>query len=631
MSCRRDDAALWAAIDAGVQRWAKAVQFARDASDAYESGLFEDAIQHLDLAVDKGLAHDADVRSSRAITLLTVGRLQEGFQEYESRIEDALTYGSTLKIAAPLWSGDSIDGRRLCVWKEQGHGDVMLFARFLPELQRRGAKVTVVVPPELVRLFRGSFDVDVVSNAENCEGRLHCLVGSLPHLLGVSESSELWRGPYLQVAEPNPELSLQPSADLKVGVCWAGSERHRRDHHRSVKTASLAPLWRIEGVRFFPLCMPPDDTRPVDGDASWWVDMRKSIHDFADTAALMQQLDLVITVDTAVANLAGALGLPAWVFVPHVPDWRWGATGSRSAWYPSLRLWRQAAPGDWGTVIEQVTLELRSLVRVRRPAPVAVSSALPSLKAPTCKCCSGVSRWFGVVSADYLTYSYTEADRTEGSFDYWRCEACGFLFSTHFDDWSDERMRTELYNDEFFQLDDGWRQRPNGNAVFLEVALRPIKESVHLLDYGGGRGLLAERLKDCGFEHACSYDPFYDPTGRPVDRVDIATAFEVLEHAVDPHAMLIDIDNLLRPDGGFVFSTLVQPTNIEEIGLSWWYAKPRVGHVSLHSRTSLAHCAARRGWTFESFAPHLHAMYRVRPRWMQHLASAARGSILVGT
>lgn len=140
---------------------------------------------------------------------------------------------------------------------------------------------------------------------------------------------------------------------------------------------------------------------------------------------------------------------------------------------------------------------------------------------------------------------------------------------------------------------------------------------------------MAESLKQCGFKQAQSYDPFFDREGRPVDPVHIVTSFEVMEHALYPHAMLADVESLLAAGGVFIFSTLVQPEDIEEIGLAWWYAKPRVGHVSLHSRLSLQHCAASRGWTFESFAPHLHAMYKVRHWWVDRFAEIARRSYLV--
>lgn len=616
-------------LDASHQRRAGAIWHARAAEDAYERGCFDEAVRHLDSAVERGL-EDPEVRLSRAAALLTMGALEEGFLGAEARFEikgDPITE-ELLQRAAPLWAGEFIHDRRLLVWMEQGYGDAILFSRFLPEVRKRVAAVAAVVPPELVNLFRASFDVEVITSSEITEEDVHCRFGSLPRLLGVRGRADLWSGPYLRAPAPCPALTLTPTIDLKVGLCWSGNRKHPRDRHRSVSVSTLSPIVEVEGACFFPLLMPHDETRPTDGDASWWVDVRKSIRDFADTAALVQQLDLVITVDTAVANLAGALGRPAWVLLPFVSDWRWGAEGSESAWYPTLHLWRQAAPGDWATVIERVRQALESLVRSRRPGP---ASDLSGLVAPPCKCCSGTTRWFGAVAADYLTYSHSLAERTDGCFDYWRCEACWFLFSTHFDGWTDERMRTELYNDEFFELDDGWRQRPRAAAEFLELALRPLKVSVRILDYGGGRGLLAELLKGCGFEQVDSFDPFYDPGGRPAGRVDIVTSFEVLEHALDPHAMLQDIETMLEPDGVFIFSTLVQPKDMAEIGLSWWYAKPRVGHVSLHSRLSLAHCAALRGWTFESFSAHLHAMYRVRPSWMQRFANLARGRLLVST
>lgn len=563
--------------------------------------------------------------------LMVVGRLGDGWRVCERLSRQVWAGKGAPAITGVRWSGELLSGRSVVAYSDQGLGDAIQNVRFVPRLKDAGVEVSIACPASLARLFRSAFPgIPVALTTDEVKADLIIPMCSLACALGLKDETELWsEAPYLRAPTTTTD---RHSGAFRVGLAWAGNPCHWRDTMRTLRPAQLLPILNVQGATFFPLQLPVvEGPPPFPVDPARWSDHRHRIGDFLDTAELVAQLDLVITVDTSIAHLAGALGVPTWIMLPYVPDGRWQLGRSDSPWYPSVRLWRQAAPEDWETVIEQVALELKSTVRGRQrdPSEADRSTGVPALAAPPCKCCGGKARWFGAVSADYSMCVHTIADRGEGSFDYWRCESCQFLFCTHFDPWSDERMRTDLYNDEFYQLDDGWILRPQYNAQLLDATLAPLKSVARILDYGGGRGVLAENLRQLGFKQAHSYDPFYDQAGRPTEAAHIVTSFEVMEHALDPHAMLADVESLLAPGGVFIFSTLVQPEDIEEMGLVWWYARPRVGHVSLHSRLSLQHCAARRGWSFESFAPHLHAMYTIRHWWVGRFAEIARRSYLI--
>lgn len=242
-----------------------------------------------------------------------------------------------------------------------------------------------------------------------------------------------------------------------------------------------------------------------------------------------------------------------------------------------------------------------------------------------CKCCGGPSPWFGAVDFS------KSCEDTRGKVmpdsgrhvDYFRCTACGFLFSPLIDAWRHERVRSEIYNADYVRVDPDFEgARPRGNADFLGFAFGALRETLTVLDYGGGDGTLARCLTAKGFAQVRSFDPFHDDAQRPAGDFALVTAFEVVEHSPDPLATFADARALTADDGVFLFTTLVQPRDIATIGLGWWYAAPRNGHVSLHTRESLGHVAARLGWRLESFDDNLHAAYVSRPAWLACLDAA---------
>ena len=291
----------------------------------------------------------ATARRFRGEFLLRQGQYREGFAEFEYRLAEPVF--ATAARTAPAWTGDDPAGRRLLVAAEQGRGDLIMLARFLPALAAAGAQVSFGVQADLARLFRSlGSQVAVIAEGDPLpvhDG--HAWAFSLPYLLGVTQES-VPHAPYLTA---EPDLMAAWAARLGgdgpvVGRCWQGNPSFARDGARSVPAAALAPLLAVPGLRFVGLAA-AGDAQALTATAGCFTNLGPEIiaapQGFAITAAILANLDLVITVDTAIAHLAGALGRPAWLMLPFLADWRWGTDGSSSPWYPSLRLFRAPQPG----------------------------------------------------------------------------------------------------------------------------------------------------------------------------------------------------------------------------------------------------------------------------------------------
>jgi tetratricopeptide (TPR) repeat protein len=298
----------------------------------------------------------------RALTLLTMGRFAEGWAAYEDRVRcpDAFIKRDYPK---PLWLGqETLKDKRLFVYWEQGFGDTLQFARYVLLAAAAGAKVAFSVQDPLRRLFGGWSPLITVigQNEEPTDFDLHCPLLSMP--LGFATRVETIPSlpeNYLKVSagEVAAWQEKLPEKRRRIGVTWSGRPTHPNDANRSL------PLIRLQGL------LNPDDTwislqkevRETDRpalEALGLLDPSPAIHDFADTAALISTLDLVITVDTSVAHLAGALGKPCWVMLPFAPDFRWLLDREDSPWYPSIRLFRQQRPGDWDGVVARLNAAL---------------------------------------------------------------------------------------------------------------------------------------------------------------------------------------------------------------------------------------------------------------------------------
>jgi tetratricopeptide (TPR) repeat protein len=306
----------------------------------------------------------ADAHFNQSLALLTVGDFRRGFEEYEWRWRR--TGMPAHGRGRPLWLGEyPLGGRTILLHAEQGLGDTIQFARYVPLLVRTGAKIVLEVQPQLKALLGQIADAGrVVARGEPVPAfDVHCPFGSLPLALKTEPATIPVEVPYLRADDADIakwRARLEALGRPLVAVAWSGNVQHMNDRNRSIPLSRLAPLWSIGSVRLLAV---QRDLRS--GDAELLAREPRVTHigteldDFADTAAVLALVDLVITVDTSVAHLAGAMGRPVWILVPFSPDWRWTLSGETSGWYPTARLFRQLSLGDWDGVIERLRSELQ--------------------------------------------------------------------------------------------------------------------------------------------------------------------------------------------------------------------------------------------------------------------------------
>ncbi|HEX4793403.1 MAG TPA: tetratricopeptide repeat-containing glycosyltransferase family protein [Humisphaera sp.] len=298
-----------------------------------------------------------------AWALLLTGDFQQGLAAYESRWNIPEIHMHR-EFKEPLWDGSPLAGKHILLHEEQGLGDTIQFIRYVPLVKARGGDVTVGVQPALRRLLTGQCGIDRILTAGGSipAFAVHAPFMSLPRLMGTTQYTVPADMPYLRA---EPALSAQWKArlanypGLKVGVVWAGSAHHTRDKTRSIRLEAFAPLAQAKNVTWISLQKGDQATQPRPPGLEL-LDWTQELDDFADTAGLIDNLDLVIAVDTAVAHLAGAMGKKTWVLIPFAPDWRWMTRRNNTPWYPTMRLFRQPRPGDWKTAIEQIARELQS-------------------------------------------------------------------------------------------------------------------------------------------------------------------------------------------------------------------------------------------------------------------------------
>jgi tetratricopeptide (TPR) repeat protein len=310
----------------------------------------------------------ANAHSGLGILLLMRGEFGEGWDEYEWRLRSSERKGPRFPERA--WQGDSLVSKSIYVQAEQGLGDTLQFVRYVPLLAARGARVTLRVQQSLVSLLRENlpgvavlgergepapfqYDVALLSLPRLFRTRLESIPADMPYLRPPTEAALRWRN------------RLAGMAGLKVAVAWAGSPDHANDSRRSLALSTLTPLFSARGASFASLQVgpraadlkrPPDRRLPIE-------DLSAALPDFAETAAALAALDLTITVDTAVAHLAGAMGKPVWALLPWVSDWRWMLSRSDSPWYPTMRLYRQEKGEDWSDVIGRVVADLAAVAK----------------------------------------------------------------------------------------------------------------------------------------------------------------------------------------------------------------------------------------------------------------------------
>ncbi len=301
------------------------------------------------------------MHATRGLALLAMGRWRKGFDEYRWRWGMQSFMSPRLASSQPVWNGEDPRGRTIIVYWEQGNGDVIQFSRFCVLLARRGAKVVIYAKEALARIVgmvegisacltppselpAHDYVIPLMDMARQFIEDDGTIPAETPYLFAPPDDIARWRD------------RLKHLAGKRVGIVWAGNHAHLTDLLRSTDLAGFSLLADLPGVDLVSLQQGPRADDPG-------VEMFRPgpLADFADTAALIQNLDLVIAVDTAVAHLAGALGKPVWVLLPHVAEWRWGVKGDTTPWYPSMKLFRQKKPGDWAGVMRAVRRELEAI------------------------------------------------------------------------------------------------------------------------------------------------------------------------------------------------------------------------------------------------------------------------------
>jgi tetratricopeptide (TPR) repeat protein len=326
----------------------------------------------------------ANAHLNRAVLLLLTGRFAPGWPEYEWRWQCKPLTPPT--FPQPRWDGSDLSGRTILLYCEQGLGDTLQFIRYAPVVKERGGTVVVGCPKALVRLVETCRGIDhlVPFGSGMPAFDVYAPLLSLPGLFGITNDNVAAEVPYLSANSRLVEhwrRELESLEGFKIGIAWQGNVQYKGDRQRSIPLAQFTPLAWVEGARLISLQKGPG-TEQLAALAGRFpvLDLAGRLDEaagpFMDTAAIMKTLDLVITSDSAIAHLAGALGVPAWVALPAVPDWRWQLGREDSPWYPTLRLFRQKERGNWEEVFLRIARELKALIAKRsRYHPVTVEIA----------------------------------------------------------------------------------------------------------------------------------------------------------------------------------------------------------------------------------------------------------------
>jgi tetratricopeptide (TPR) repeat protein len=367
-SITRDPAAAEAAIAGFLRQLRDNPRDARthtDLANVYrELGRHREAIASFSAAIacDPELP---EAHFARSMELLLCGEYREGFDEFEWRWRVQALNLPRRDFAQPRWDGARLPGKTILLHAEQGFGDTLNFVRYAPLVAERCGRVVLECQAGLTRLLAGTPGVsEVIAQGERLPPfDAHLPLMSLGHVFGTTLQTIPWAGPY--VRPPAGARIATPAPN--IGLVWAGEARQGDDRKRSTTLAMLAPLAGVQGATFYGLQKGAGAAQASSPPAGMrFVDLGAQLRDFADTAAFIAGLDLVVTVDTSVAHLAGAMAAPVWVLVSFSPDWRYHLERDDSPWYPTMRLFRQPADGDWAGAIERLAQALRATLTPAR-------------------------------------------------------------------------------------------------------------------------------------------------------------------------------------------------------------------------------------------------------------------------
>ncbi len=338
-------------------------------------GRMEEALKAHETAVERDPGN-AGAEYNLALTQLRLGDWERGWAGYEARWRFREVHSAPRRFEQPRWRGEPLQGQRVLLHAEQGLGDTIQFCRYAAMVAARGGVPILEVQPAAERpirslaVVRAGLAETAATGTERPEFDLECPLLSLPAVFRTTPETVPWTGAYLGadaelVSEKRAQFASVRSG-LRVGLAWAGNPRYKADRARSMRLKTLLPLLRAvdanwislqKGEAVEQLASLPEDVFVLDGSSR--------DRDLAETAALVATLDLVITTDTCIAHLAGAMDKPVWILLPHLADWRWMQETERTPWYPTARMFRQRAAGDWAEVIERVIQQVSKLARVR--------------------------------------------------------------------------------------------------------------------------------------------------------------------------------------------------------------------------------------------------------------------------
>ena len=342
-----------------------------------DMGRMDEALNAHETAVERDPKH-AGTLYNLALTRLRLGKWEQGWRDYEARWRFREVHRSPRVFDRPRWQGEPLNNRRVLLHAEQGLGDTIQFCRYAALVAARGGTVILEVQEPVERLMgslaavRSGMVETARLGAVVTDFDFECPLMSLPAVFGTTVETVPWPGAYLEAdLEAAAEKWRQfpdEGSRLRVGLAWAGNPRYKTDRLRSVRVETLLPLLRMPGCTWISLqkgeaaeqlATLPDDVYVSDGSSR--------DRDLAETAALVATLDLVITTDTCIAHLAGAMGKPVWILLPHLGDWRWMQERDTTPWYPTARLLRQKVPGDWPGLMKRVAGELGILSQTFSP------------------------------------------------------------------------------------------------------------------------------------------------------------------------------------------------------------------------------------------------------------------------
>ncbi len=361
-------------IEEGIENYKLALRFNPHFAQVYynlgiafrQLGILDAAIDNYQKAISLKSGY-ADAHWNYALALLADGKFTKGWKEYEWRFrkKDQNTIYPYIPIL-PRWNGLSFAGKRLLIHDEQGLGDTIQFVRYIPMVKALGGTVIFETRKPLLKILRGFPGIDELVERSNDKAAytgcdLYMPLLSLPGILNTTVATIPDKVPYLYTDSGKKDYwqGRLKGDGFKVGLVWAGKAGHLNDKNRSLTLEQLLPLLSIDGISFYGL-QKGDTTEYINSAANELLEgnFGREFKDFSDTAGIIDNLDLVISVDTAVAHLAGAMGKPVWTLLPFAPDWRWMLDRANSPWYPTMRLFRQKKPGDWDEVIKTAANKL---------------------------------------------------------------------------------------------------------------------------------------------------------------------------------------------------------------------------------------------------------------------------------